>query len=253
VPGEAGVVAVAVLVAVGGAADEAGTAARARDESGEQVVGAVGSTSGVVLPAGDQNLLGGVERLQVNERLVRCRVEALAEEDLTDVGPVAEHSQDCGGIPWTSCASAVTALGKPVTDGSRAQVLLGVKVEDDGDEWRFVGVDLQVAGCGVDAVAEGSGAAAPFAAGGFSFHPGDDPIDDGGPFELGEHAEHLHHHPTRSGRGVERFRRAAERHPSGVELFEQRGEAANRAGEPVDSVDQQEVVTVRFGFGERAL
>jgi hypothetical protein len=124
VPGEAGVVAVPVLVAVGGAADEAGTAARASDESGEQVVGAVGGTSGLVLPAGDQNLLGGVERLQVNERFVRCRVEALAEEDLTDIGPVAEHSQDRGGNPWTSGASAVTALGEPSTDGSRARCCL---------------------------------------------------------------------------------------------------------------------------------
>src|SRR4029077_12533062 len=112
----AGVVAVSVLVAVGGAADEAGTAARARDESGEQVVGAVGGTSGVVLAAGDQNLLGGVERLQVNERLVRCGVEALAEEDLTDIGPVAEHSQDRGGIPRSSGAGAMFPFGKPVAD-----------------------------------------------------------------------------------------------------------------------------------------
>jgi hypothetical protein len=88
---------------------------------------------------------------------------------------------------------------------------------------RFVGVDLQIAGCGVDAVAEGSGAAAPFAAGGFAFRPGDDPIDDGGPFELREHAEHLHHHPTRSGRGVERFRRAAERHGHASQVSQRGG------------------------------
>jgi hypothetical protein len=32
------------------------------------------------------------------------------------------------------------------------------------------------------------------ASAGFAFHVGDNPVDDGGPFELGEHAEHLDHH-----------------------------------------------------------
>ena len=45
-------------------------------------------------------------------------------------------------------------------------------------------------------VAVGAVAAAPFAAGGFAFHAVDDAVDDGRAFELGEHAEHLHHHPS---------------------------------------------------------
>lgn len=66
VAGEAGVVAVPVAVAVGGAADEAGAAARAGDEPGEQVLGAVAGPLRVVLAAGDEDLLGGLEDVRID-------------------------------------------------------------------------------------------------------------------------------------------------------------------------------------------
>jgi len=63
VSGEAGVAAVSVLVAVGGAPDEPGAAARARDEPGEEVVGAVCCPTGVVLASRDEGLLRRVKIL----------------------------------------------------------------------------------------------------------------------------------------------------------------------------------------------
>ena len=60
----------------------------------------------------------------------------------------------------------------------------------------------------------------------------------GGAFELGEHAEHLDHHPPGGGGGVERFGGGAERDAGGVEVFEDLREPANGAGEPVDTVDE---------------
>jgi len=126
-------------------------------------------------------------------------------------------------------------------------------VEDLLHDRRFGRLGFEVAAVGVVAVAEGDGAAGPLAAGGLAFHAGDDALDDGRAFELGEHAEHLHHHPARRGGGVERLGRGAEEHCGVVELFQDLGEAADGAGEPVDAVHEQEVEAFRLRFLERAL
>ena len=39
-----------------------------------------------------------------------------------------------------------------------------------------------------------------------AFDPGGDPVDDRRMLELGEYRQHLQHHPTRRGAGVERLR-----------------------------------------------
>jgi hypothetical protein len=93
-------------------------------------------------------------------------------------------------------------------------------------------------GGGVDLVAVGAVAAAPGAAGGLAFHAGDDPVDDGGAFELGEGAEDLHDHAADGGVGVEVLAGGAERHPGLVELVEDLQQAAEGAGDAVDAVDR---------------
>jgi hypothetical protein len=66
--------------------------------------------------------------------------------------------------------------------------------------------------------------------------------------ELGEHGQHLQHHPPGCGAGVERLGRRAQRDPVGVELLGQLRQLAHLAREPVDAVDEQQVD--RFVAGE---
>jgi hypothetical protein len=79
-----------------------------------------------------------------------------------------------------------------------AEALAGIEVEDDRDQRRFGLVDIESAFAHCCPVAEGMASAAPATLRGFPFHAGDHPVDDGGPLELGEHPEHLDHHPPRS-------------------------------------------------------
>ncbi|OLB78223.1 MAG: hypothetical protein AUI14_13860 [Actinobacteria bacterium 13_2_20CM_2_71_6] len=96
-------------------------------------------------------------------------------------------------------------------------------------------------------------AATPLAFGGLAFHPIDDPVDDRFALELGEHAEHLYQHPADGGGGVDWFGGRAEADLGGVELVEDVHEAAQRSGQAVDPVDEQDVVPAGFGGGQRPL
>ena len=132
-----------------------------------------------------------------------------------------------------------------------------VAVEDDRHEQRLgrrlVGFGREVAGRRVDVVAERRGPAAPAATGGLSLHPGDHPVDDGRPLELGEHGEHLDHHPPRRSGRVEGLGRRAKGDAGGVEIFQDLSQAPHRAGEPVDPVDQEQVEAPGPGFRQRTL
>ena len=57
--------------------------------------------------------------------------------------------------------------------------------------------------------------------------------------ELGEHAEHLQHHPARRGACVEWLGRRAQHDPELVELLSDPRQLANLAAETVDAVDEE--------------
>ncbi|HEV3072416.1 MAG TPA: hypothetical protein VGY76_13440 [Solirubrobacteraceae bacterium] len=78
-----------------------------------------------------------------------------------------------------------------------------VQVEHDGDQRRLGGVALQVVTVCRDIEPVGAPSAAPAAACGLALKAGEDALHDQCTLELGEHAEHLHHHPARWGAGVE--------------------------------------------------
>ena len=78
--------------------------------------------------------------------------------------------------------------------------------------------------------------------------PGTDAVDDGSVLELGEHGQHLQHHPPGGGAGVERLGRRAQHDAVGVEFLGQLGELAHLAAQAVDPVDEQQVG--RVGAGE---
>src|SRR5215467_4065915 len=100
---------------------------------------------------------------------------------------------------------------------------------------------------GGEAVAEWDRAAGPAAASGLALHAGDHAVDDGGPLELGEDAEHLDHHATGWAAGVEGLGGGAEDGSGAVEVVQDLGQAAHRARQAVDAVDEEHVVTMGVG------
>jgi hypothetical protein len=147
----------------------------------------------------------------------------------------------------------VAVAGQLACDGLAAEPAGDVPFEDPTDDRGLDGVDDQVVGGGVDLVAVGPVAAAPLAPGSIDLHAVDDPINDQRPFELGDDAEDLQDHPAGGVAGVERFGGRPERHPGGIEDLEEFGQTAQRAGEPVEPVDQKHVVPAGAGCGERPL
>ncbi|MDA8359265.1 MAG: hypothetical protein M0Z95_23850 [Actinomycetota bacterium] len=92
--------------------------------------------------------------------------------------------------------------------------------EDAFDEGELGGFDGEVLVV-VEAQPVGDGPAGPAPSGGFSFHAGHDPVDDGSPLELGEHAEKLDEHPSGGRRGVDRLGGRAEGDPGRFQLLEE--------------------------------
>src|SRR5215472_6218877 len=263
----AGVVAVAPAPAVGSAADHVVAAGLAANESAEQVVGGVRPPPGVILTALDQHLLSGVEEIAVHQWPMRGRVPPLTEVDRADVDAVAKDGQHRPEAPRPAALGPVAALGQPVGYGARAKPLVGVEVENDGHERRPVGIHLQELGrdrhrrvavrtrkaAGGEAVAEWDRAAGPAAASGLALQAGDHAVDDGGPLELGEDAEHLDHHATGWAAGVERLGGGAEDDAGAIEVVQDLSQAPHRASQPVDAVDEEHVVTAGVCLGHSTL
>ena len=125
-----------------------------------------------------------------------------------------------------------------------------VAVEDRHHDRRLGVVDLQSALAFHGPVSDGLVSAAPAPLGGLALHAGDDPVDDGGPLELGEHPEHLDHHATGGGLGVEGLGGRSEGHAGGVEVLDDLGQAPDAAREPVGAVDEQDVEATGSGLGQ---
>ncbi|HKS43728.1 MAG TPA: hypothetical protein VJT49_01185 [Amycolatopsis sp.] len=242
VPGEAGVVAVAVLVAFRGGAEVALAAVGAEQSPDQGVVGVGdGAVSGFVA-AGVEDVLGVVEQLLADDRrvVVGGFVPAVAEPDLAEVGAVAQDGEHGSFGPGVPGLGAVAVGGQSLGDELGTEFVVDVHGEDAFHDWLLVVDDDELAAA-ADFVTVGAVAAGPFAAGGFAFHAVDDAVDDGGAFELGEHRQHLHHHATGGGGGVEGFGRRPERHARVFEVGEDLRQAPDRSGQPVHAVDQQHV------------
>ncbi len=128
--GEAGVVAVDLVLAGGAGADHGFAAFRAAHESGELVVGAVGASVGVVLAAFGEQALCFFEGLGVDQGCVAVVHGDLPEGQFADVDPVREDSQDLVGGPGAAGGGAVTSLVEHLGDDLGAQPVVGVQPED---------------------------------------------------------------------------------------------------------------------------
>ena len=90
------------------------------DEPAQHVLGAVGTSLGVILPALDRHLLRGIEEVPVHERRMGGGMPILTEEDLADLGAVAKDCQYRAEAPGLAADGPMAALGEPVRDGSGA-------------------------------------------------------------------------------------------------------------------------------------
>ncbi len=106
---------------------------------------------------------------------------------------------------------------------------------------RFVIVDGQGLGAGVEVVAVGAAAGEPLAAGGFAFEAGGDAVDEQVALELGEDPEQLQQHPPDGALRVDGLGGRLQRDAGGFELFDDGHQPDDGAGEPVDAVDEQHV------------
>lgn len=159
----------------------------------------------MLAPLGEDRLRLGEGEL-VDERRVDAVEDAVAPADLAGVGGVADEPVHRGVPPpgrW--CGGAFVA--ELLRDRARAEPLAGVEVEDAADDGRFHRVRNQYALFGREEVAERRSAAEPAALFRAAFDSGGDAVDDGGVLELGEHGQHLQHHPAGGRTGVERLRR----------------------------------------------
>src|SRR5712692_3782833 len=155
------------------------------------------------------------------------RVVDAPKKNLTEIGAVLQNAQDRAVAPQASRCIAMAALVERHRDRSRTQQLLGVKLEDQTDQWSFFGLDFEEV-AGVQPIAEGDNAAMPAAPGSLAFHARYDAIDQRGALELGEDAEHLNHHPASRGTGVEGLGRGAKQDAGFVEFLEDLRQPADR-------------------------
>ncbi|HUZ15266.1 MAG TPA: hypothetical protein VMU72_03695 [Gaiellaceae bacterium] len=80
-------------------------------------------------------------------------------------------------------------------DGGGAEFPVRVELEDAAHDRCLHFVGHEQLGVFVAGVAVGGAAAHPFAFADAAFESCGDAVDDGGVFELGEHTQHLQHHP----------------------------------------------------------
>jgi len=116
----------------------------------------------------------------------------------------------------------------------------GVEVEDPAHDRRLplAGDQLLVL---VAAVAVRDAAVGPVALLRAPLDPGGDAVHDRRVLELGEHTEHLQHHPPGGRAGVERLRRRAQHDVEPVQLLGELRELTHLSGEAVDAVDEQQI------------
>ena len=173
------------------------------------------------------------------------------EGDLAQVGAVAQDAEHRRDVEGLSLARARAFLGQPLGNRRGALAAFGVAAEDLRHHGSLGRLGDEEAPLVVKSVAEGDVAADPLSPFCLSFHPGDRAFDNRRPLELGEDAEHLHHHPSRGAGGVEGLGRRAEEHVGRVEAVENLRQPAHRPREPVHPVDEQEVEAPRLGLAER--
>ncbi|HET8821519.1 MAG TPA: hypothetical protein VFM57_08220 [Thermoleophilaceae bacterium] len=238
-----GVVVVAATVAVGAHADVRLAALPAAQEPGEDEVRRVTTPLRMLAALGEDRLRLGEGEL-VDERLVHTVKDLVAPADLPDVGRVVDDPVHAGVPPASGgCRRAFGA--EELRDRSRAEPLARVEIEHAADDRRLHRVGDEHALLVREDVAKGRSAAEPASFLCSSFDASGDAVDDRGVLELGEHRQHLQHHPTCRRPRIERLSGGPKDDVERVEFFGELGELTHLPGEAVDAVDEQHVHRTR--------
>ena len=227
---------------MGGGAHQRAPAAVADDpQAAQQEWAGIRATSGGLRgPTGPQPL-GTLEEVGIDDRRVLSRVPQPAERDLAEVDPVADQLEDRGPGPQTAAGRAQAALVQPFGDRPAPLVVLHVTLEDVRDDLGRSAIGRQARTVRPTAVAVGVAAHGPLPAAGLALHAGGDAFDDRRPLELGEDAQHLDHHPSGRGGGLEGLGHRLEGDPGVLQLLDQGRELAEVARQAIDPEDEEQV------------
>jgi hypothetical protein len=187
-------------------------------------------------PALLEDRLCPLERVRVDQRLVDSREGLLAPAHTSDIRLVVQDPYDDGRLPSTRRRRRVFVC-EAASDGGCPHASGGIPLEDAPDDGRGALVRDELLALVAD-IAERDAAVRPTSFTGAALDTGRDAVNDRGVLELGEHAEHLKHHPARGRPCVERLCRRAQNDIELVEFLGDPGELANLPAEPVDPVDE---------------
>ncbi|HTC60046.1 MAG TPA: hypothetical protein VK691_08005 [Solirubrobacteraceae bacterium] len=218
---------VGAAVAFGGHADVGAAATPAAHQAGEQELRAAGGTHRQVLAALLQERLRVVESVLVDQRLMDAGECLLAPVNTSDIRLVAENPQHDGWLPAARRRGRVFTV-EASGDCGGAEPSRGVPLEDAPDDRRgaLVGHKLLAIVAGI---AERDATVGPAAFPGAALDATGYAVNDRGVLELGEHPEHLKHHPPGSGARVEWLGCGAQHDAQGVQLLGDSGELAHLA------------------------
>ncbi|MCI0636755.1 MAG: hypothetical protein L0206_22990 [Actinobacteria bacterium] len=203
------------------------------------------------LPSLSEDRLDCLEGLLVDDWLVPTGMDPPAERDLADVRGVAKDPQHVGPGERNAVLAPVPLGVQDLSDRLGAHPFLRIHAEHAPDNVDAGRIRHDLLAVAITEVAERCGTDDPAPFGGRTLHPGRDPLDDRGPFELGEDGEHLQHHLAGGSGGVERLGCRAKRDAEVVEVLTDLRELANTPGQAVHAVHEQQLVDAGPGPGQR--
>ncbi|HYV01418.1 MAG TPA: hypothetical protein VEM93_03645 [Actinomycetota bacterium] len=189
-----------------------------------------------------EDRLDGLEGLLVDDALMTPDMDLPPKRHPSHVHGIAQDPDHVRPGERNSVLAAVPLRIEDLSNRLGTHPFLLVHAEDAPDDVGTGGVGVDLLPLPVSDVTERRGADDPATLGGRTFHSRCDPLDDRGPLELGEHREHLQHHLAGGGGGVEGLRCRTERDARTIEVLSDIGELTDVSREPIDSVDEQQLV-----------
>src|SRR6266446_6867882 len=214
----------------------------------------------MVARVGGEPVPNGGPSLGVDQRRMLSGVELALVCNLTDVNRVRQQFVDVPAREGS--AAALGPAGRRAALGPEAEAVgllldpayaaeLTIKGEDAAHRFGFGGVDDERAFARV--VAERHDTAHPHALLLRGSDPVTDPFAGDLPLKLGKRQQHIEGQPIHRARGIELLGYRHERHALCVEDLDQPGKIGERARQPVDLVDDDDVDPASLDVGKQLL
>ncbi|MGA8353477.1 MAG: hypothetical protein WB698_04845 [Solirubrobacteraceae bacterium] len=168
-----------------------------------------------------------LEDVGVDQRLVDAWEGLSAPVNAADVCLVVENPEHDGRLPAARRRGRMFSI-EATRNRSGAESSSGVPLEDAANDRRGALVRDKLLAIVAD-VAEGDTSVGPAAFPCPALDAAGHAVNDRGVLKLGEHPEHLQHHPPRRGASVERLGRRAQDHAELVQLLSDPGKLTHLA------------------------